>query len=368
MSLSMEIRGVYIVVIPTYQPSEMLPDLVKKVVAAGYGVIVVDDGSAPDKQWIFEQLNNLTGVVVLHHVENTGKGAALKTAFAYIRKQEDATIYIVTMDADGQHLPEDMERTIMAARLHPGSLVLGVRNFDKDIPLRSKLGNKITRTVFRIVSRTKVTDTQTGLLDYMLQTEGSRYEYEMNMLLHCHRNGIPVVEIPIKTVYLDRENSSSHFHPFRDSIKILKTIFKFASSSLVSFALDYVLFMALAAVTRRFQYGILLSNVIARLGSGTFNYLLNRNLVFKDQQNVRKTFLGYLLLATGILLANNAVLSFYTYTLGIAVWLAKILTEITLFLISLTVQTTLIFKKDTHHKSQKTEMKKYDSDTSRKAV
>ena len=79
MSLSMEIRGVDIVVIPAYQPSEMLPDLVKKVVAAGYGVIVVDDGSAPDKQWIFEQLNNLSGVVVLHHVENTGKGAALKT-------------------------------------------------------------------------------------------------------------------------------------------------------------------------------------------------------------------------------------------------------------------------------------------------
>ena len=268
-----------------------------------------------------------------------------------------------------------MERTIMAARLHPGSLVLGVRNFDKDIPLRSKLGNKITRTVFRIVSRTKVTDTQTGLrafnfslLDYMLQTEGSRYEYEMNMLLHCHRNGIPVVEIPIKTVYLDRENSSSHFHPFRDSIKILKTIFKFASSSLASFALDYVLFMALAAVTRGFQYGVLMSNVIARLGSGTFNYLLNRNLVFKDQQNARKTFLGYLLLATGILLANNVVLSFYTYMLGISVWLAKILTEVTLFLISLTVQTTLIFKKDTHHKLQKTEVKKYDSDTSRKAV
>ena len=86
------------------------------------------------------------------------------------------------------------------------------------------------------------------------------------------------------------------------------------------------------------------------------------------RKNARKTFLGYLLLATGILLANNAVLSFYTYTLGIAVWLAKILTEITLFLISLTVQTTLIFKKDTYHKLQKTEVKKYDSDTSRKAV
>lgn len=86
------------------------------------------------------------------------------------------------------------------------------------------------------------------------------------------------------------------------------------------------------------------------------------------RKNARKTFLGYLLLATGILLANNVVLSFYTYMLGVSVWLAKILTEVTLFLISLTVQTTLIFKKDAYHKSQKTEVKKYDSDTSRKAV
>ena len=72
------------------------------------------------------------------------------------------------------------------------------------------------------------------------------------------------------------------------------------------------------------------------------------------RKNARKTFLGYLLLATGILLANNVVLSFYTYMLGVSVWLAKILTEVTLFLISLTVQTTLIFKKDTYHKLQKT--------------
>ena len=375
MSLPMEIRGVDIVVIPAYQPSGVLLDLVKDVIAFGYGVIVVDDGSSPDKRWIFEKLKNMRDVVVLHHIENMGKGAALKTAFLYIRELRDPTTYIVTMDADGQHLPDDMEHAIMTARLHPGSLILGVRDFDKDIPLRSKLGNKITRTAFHIISRTKVTDTQTGLrafdyslLDYMLQTEGTGYEYEMNMLLHCQRNNIPIVEIPIKTVYLDRENSSSHFHPFRDSLKIFKTILKFASSSLASFALDYVLFMVLAAVTQGLSHGLLLSNIIARLGSGTFNYLLNRNLVFKDKQKARKTFLGYLLLAVGILLANNIVLSFYAYTLAIPVWLAKVLTEITLFLISMTVQTKFIFKKGIHHKSQKGKVKKYDSSTSAKTA
>lgn len=298
-----------------------------------------------------------------------------KTAFLYIYELEDPTTYIVTMDADGQHLSRDMEQAIMTARVHPGSLVLGVRNFEKDIPLRSKLGNKITRAVFRIISRTKVTDTQTGLrafgfslLDYMLQTEGTGYEYEMNMLLHCRRNNIPIVEIPIKTVYLDEENSSSHFHPFQDSMKIFKTIFKFASSSLVSFITDYFLFMALAIVTQGLSQGLLLSNIIARLGSGTLNYFLNRNLVFRDKHNSCKTFLGYLLLAVGILLANNIVLAFYAYTLALPVWFSKILTEITLFFISLAVQTKFIFKKGTHHKSQKEKVKNYDSSTSAKTA
>lgn len=374
MSLPMEIRGSDIVVIPAYQPSETLLNLVKDVTAVGYGVVVVDDGSSPDKQWIFEKLKTYPDVVVLRHLGNMGKGMALKTAFRYIHELKAPATYIVTMDADGQHLPGDMEQTIMTARLHPGSLVLGVREFDQDIPFRSKVGNKITRTVFRMISRTKVTDTQTGLrafgfslLDYMLKTEGTGYEYEMNMLLHCRKNGIPIVETPIKTVYLDKENSGSHFHPFRDSIRIFKTIFKFASSSFASFVLDYILFMILAAVTQKFAYGLLLSNIIARLGSGTFNYLLNRNLVFKDKQNAHKTFLEYFLLAVGILLANNIVLFFYANILTISVWLAKVLTEVTLFLISLTVQTKWIFRK-THTHDEAKKVKNHGTSSSAKAA
>lgn len=373
MSLPIEIGGVDIVVIPAYQPSEILLSLVRDVVAVGYGAVIVDDGSSSEKQWIFDSLQILSDVAVLHHPQNLGKGAALKTAFRYIRELKDPTAYIVTMDADGQHLPEDMERVIMKARTHPGSLVLGVREFDRDIPLRSKVGNQITRAVFRMASRTKITDTQTGLrafgfslLDYMLQTEGTGYEYEMNVLLHCWQHGIPIEEVPIQTIYLDKENSSSHFHPFRDSLKILKTILKFVSSSLASFVLDYLQFMGLAALTSGFAYGLLFSNIAARLGSGAFNYLLNRNLVFQDKQNARKTLFQYLLLAAGILLANNVVLFFYAGTLAVPVWLAKILTEITLFLISLTVQAGLIFRKDTQGNSSREEARGIGTGSSKK--
>lgn len=149
MRSSMEIRGVDIVVIPAYQPPDTLLKLVRDITAVGYGVIVVDDGSDDGKQWIFEELESLEDVTVLRHFDNLGKGAALKTAYRYIIDEvKDPSTYIVTMDANGQHLPEDMERVVMTARSNPGALVLGVRDFDRSIPMRSKLGNKFTRTVF----------------------------------------------------------------------------------------------------------------------------------------------------------------------------------------------------------------------------
>ena len=173
----------------------------------------------------------------------------------------------------------------------------------------------------------------------MLVTDGSGYDYEMNVLLHCKRHGIPLVEVPIQTVYLDEHNSASYFHSLRDSWKVLK----FASVSLISFALDYGLFLLLSTATQQFAYGLLCSNVAARLGSGFFNYQLNRTLVFHSQENQRKTLVEYLLLATGILLANNGILSLFAYGLSLPLWLAKLLTEGSLFLVSLTVQTKVIF-------------------------
>lgn len=354
MRSSMEIRGVDIVVIPAYQPPDTLLKLVRDITAVGYGVIVVDDGSDDGKQWIFEELESLEDVTVLRHFDNLGKGAALKTAYRYIIDEvKDPSTYIVTMDANGQHLPEDMERVVMTARSNPGALVLGVRDFDRSIPMRSKLGNKFTRTVFHMVSHAKVTDTQTGLrafgyslLDYMMQTKGSGYEYEMNVLLNAPRNGIPIVEIPIQTLYLDKSNASSHYHPLRDSLKILTTILKFASASLASFTLDYVLFMAFSSALRNVVNGLIIGNIAARVLSGLFNYLVNRNLVFRDKSDARWTLLEYILLAIGILFANNALLTVFVYGLAIPAWLAKIMAEAMLFLVSLGIQAKCIFHKD----------------------
>lgn len=222
------------VVVPAYQPSEKLTELVNALSESGYSVIVVDDGSNGSCLKIWEQIDSCA--VLLHHSHNQGKGAALKTAFRYIRDNMPDVGNIITMDADGQHLIADMERVVQSSYKNPGTLVLGSRTFGRDVPLRSRFGNNVTRFVFFCIAKYKIQDTQTGLrafdrslLDYMLSVPGERYEYEMNVLLRCKDRRISVVEIPIHTVYLDKNNSSSHFDAVRDSACIYRNIFRFAS-------------------------------------------------------------------------------------------------------------------------------------------
>lgn len=337
------------VVIPAFEPPKTLISLVENLSTLPVEVIIVDDGSQTDCTEVWTQ--TASHAVVLHHPENRGKGAAFKTAFRHIREQLPEVQIIVTMDADGQHLISDMINVVNAAWLHQGVLILGSRSFGKDVPLRSKLGNKITRTVFSAVSGSKVQDTQTGLrafdrslLDYMLQEEGERYEYEMNVLLHCRQNSIPIQEIPIQTVYIDEKNSTSHFNTFRDSLRIYKHIFKFAGASFVSFLADYLLFVILHFLLPAGTVYLALNNVLARFGSAALNYTLNSKFVFK-QGGEAKTALEYALLAIGILFANTLLLMFFSDLLGIPANAAKLITEITLFIISFSVQSCVIFKK-----------------------
>ncbi len=337
------------VVIPAFEPTDCLVDLVKDISRLPIEIIVVDDGSNSQCSSIWYEL--IPHATILHHPHNLGKGKALKTAFAHIKYALPDIRIIATMDADGQHLPQDMINVINAAHSHPRTLILGSRGLKKDVPLRSKLGNGITRFVFSAVSKTKVHDTQTGLrafdrtlLDYMLEEAGNRYEYEMNVLLHCRQNSIPIIEIPIQTVYADEKNSTSHFDTVRDSLRIYKHIFIFAGSSFVSFLADYIFFILMNSVLPAGTYFLVLSNVTARFGSAALNYYLNSKVVFK-QNGKATTALEYALLAVGILFANTLLLTFFADILNIPASLAKIMTELTLFIISFAVQSCVIFRK-----------------------
>jgi len=339
------------VIIPSYQPDGNLYNTVKAEFDRGYSIIAVDDGSGEKYKKFFDDIKDYAEV--LTHVENMGKGAAIKTAVRRIRDicgdsvEEEGIIGV--MDSDGQHLPDDMDKVLFLAEENKGCYCLGAREINKKMPWKSRFGNSLTRGIFRLVSGVKVSDTQTGLRAFdislcsdMISVPGNRYEYETNTLLYAAKKNIPIKEVKIETVYHDNRNTCSHFRAVKDSIRIYKDILKFTGSSLFCFLIDYGFFNLFLFLFRAVSNADLISNISARIISSTCNYFLNCKLVFGKKSSTKSLF-SYFALAVFILVANTLLLKFYEYV-GVPVRIAKLVTEITLFLISFLVQKLIIFK------------------------
>lgn len=336
-------------VIPAYEPDEHLLDLLENLRASDIEALVVDDGSGEKYKELFEKASDCA--TVLQYETNGGKGHALKYAFQYLADNGVRDRVFVTMDSDGQHTVEDAVKLCNYVSEHPDEIALGSRKMSSKAPLRSRMGNWITRHVFSMASKGRIYDTQSGLraftpdrLPFLLEVRGERYEYEMNMLMDCSRQGIPVHEIPIQTIYLS-DNKNSHFDSVKDSFRIYKEIIKFSSSSFVSFLLDYALFSILVAV---FGAGFSdAATVIARVFSASVNFTLNRYLVFnnKEKAPLLQSLLKYALLAVCILAVNTLLIHLLTQVLGWNPYFSKILVEITLFIVNWLIQRNLVYYK-----------------------
>ena len=228
-----------IITIPAYEPDEALTTLVRRLLKSFRSVVVIDDGSVRSRL-PFDELRRENGVIVLQHPENKGKGAALKTAFREIIRRFPNAAGTVTVDADGQHLPEDVLKVATSMISHPDTLTIGVRTFDKDIPFRSRLGNLWTCGEFLLLTGVYVRDTQTGLrgipkslLRPFLDLPGERYEYEIAMLVNAVRTFGPVEQVPVSTVY-SPGNPTSHYRPLADTWKTQRTLFSAAFRRLIS--------------------------------------------------------------------------------------------------------------------------------------
>ena len=240
-----------------------------------------------------------------------------------------------------------MRRQRIAAALEDGAaeIVLGARAFTGTVPLRSRVGNSLTRTMFRVATGHDLRDTQTGLrgfapqlLPWLLEVPGDRFEYELRQLLTAVRAARTIREIPIATIYLEG-NASTHFRPVHDSLRIYGQLLAFVASSLAGFVVDALALAALLTLT-----GDLVPSIIgARALSATANYSLNRWWVFGRGSGSRvPSFARYAALAAVVLLANIALMRSWTSVLG-SVAIAKVLTELMLFTSSFLAQRTLVF-------------------------
>jgi glycosyltransferase involved in cell wall biosynthesis len=335
--------------IPTYKPTNKLLELIQRIQQTPtldrLQIIIVDDGSGKEYQEIFNQIKKINNCHLEQHAINLGKGRALKTGFNYILQQYLNTQGVVTADADGQHLIDDIHKVINKLHSNPKNLILGVREFTGTVPMRSKIGNLFSIVAFRLISGLKIKDTQTGLrgipkhfIPQCIITPGEKYEYETNMLLATARNSIAISQTVIQTVYI-ANNHSSHFNPVLDSLRIYFALLRFAISSITASLIDMLVFSLCIIGSVNLGYSI----IIARIISGNINLLINKNFVFHSNTNIAITCIKYwcLVLVLGML-AYTAIDALVSHNI-LSVFVAKILVESLLFLCSFTIQRDFIF-------------------------
>lgn len=349
------------VIIPSLNPDEKIISTVKSLADEGFDdIILVDDGSDTEHKKRFEEAKAIPGVTLLVHEVNKGKGRAMKTAFEYILENRENKPNVITVDGDGQHLAVDVKRCIKLLEENPHAFVLGVRDFNQsNVPARSRFGNKVTRTVFRLLCGIKVSDTQTGLraipfehLKLMTEIDGDRYEYETNQLFAIKQAGIEFKEEVISTVYIE-ENQTSHFRPIRDSIRIYGIIIRYIASSLASTLVDISLFTILNFIFGKIGFSnelrIVLAQFIARLVSSFVNFSINRKVVFKSKDNYAKTMVKYYILCACQLAASTGLVYLFSTIVfrledgSIFDTLIKACVDGFLFLISFRIQQTWVF-------------------------
>lgn len=336
-----------IIIIPSYQPSERMVTFVKELSKHFKMIMVVDDGSGITYRPVFKKIEQISNCKVLYHAVNQGKGRALKTAFNECLKKKQVVLNgIITADGDNQHKLEDILRVSDKMDSNPDAIVLGCRSFkDNTIPVRSRLGNNVSKFLYHCLCGVNVSDTQTGLRGIPFQylgtfcgVEGERYEYETNMLIVAEKNGIRFTEVPIETIY-ENGNKESHFNPIRDSIKVYLVVFRYCFSSVLAVLIDYTVF----AFSIKADLSIFLATYLARLCSALVNFFVNRNVVFKNKGNFVLQFVKYILLVFFSGTASGILITYITEYVSLPITMTKAIVESVLFFVNYCIQKNFIF-------------------------
>ncbi len=345
------------IILPSLNPDEKMVELIKSLKEIGFNdIVMVNDGSDKNHLHPFLEAEKKYGCYLLTHEVNKGKGRALKTAFNYVRENRPNSKGIITVDGDGQHLPKDILKCANELLKDDSTIIFGTRDFSSaKIPFRSMLGNKVTALTFQMLLGMKITDTQTGLrgipskfLEEFCNVDGERYEYETNMILYMNKRKINFKEVIISTVYID-ENSSSHFNPLADSLKIYGAIFKFAVNSACSSGIDIGLFTVLNIILPSSMdkaQRILIATIIARVVSALFNYYINHSKVFNSSEPHSKAMVKYTALCVVQTMTSfglvYGVSNLFSAT-KIGETIIKIVVDVCLFFISYKIQKRWVF-------------------------
>jgi len=210
-----------LIVIPAYNHAGSLRDVVLRALAVHPDVLVVDDGSTDD---VCAALSGLPVRVAAHPV-NRGKGAAILTAAQEAKKFGYS--HIVTLDADGQHDPEDFGKFLSLIEEDPTAVIVGARDFNTpNVPASSRFGRRFSNFWLRVQTGQVVDDVQSGFRAYpatlllALPLRETRYSFEVEVLVKAAWAGASLREVPISVHYPPKSRRVSHFKAFSDNVRI----------------------------------------------------------------------------------------------------------------------------------------------------
>jgi glycosyltransferase involved in cell wall biosynthesis len=218
-------------ILPCYNVGSLCVPVIEQTRKYVDAILAVDDGSTDDTAAHLAE----TGVAILTHAKNAGKGAALISAFDYILASPDYQMFdtLLTIDGDGQHKPEEIPPLLEAYARYPNAVIIGTRNIDRrDIQTHRRIGNKLSRYFISKACRQHIPDTQSGfrvfsrdlMRDLLPHLGPGRYETETAFLILAARAGRKIVAAPISTIYTEAAKQVSSFDPFLDTYLVFKVI------------------------------------------------------------------------------------------------------------------------------------------------
>ncbi len=212
------------VIIPTLNESKTIASLVREIKKYEVEVLIVDDGSRDNTFLIAHRC----GALVLRNEQNKGKGASLIKGFEYALQHDfDA---VITMDGDGQHLPQEIPFFLRLARYSDKAIFIGDRlSKKKNMPFVRLATNTFMSWVISEIAGQKISDSQCGLrlikkeVLKKIKLVTAKYETESELLIKASRAGFTIESVPITCVYI---NEKSHINPFVDSLRFISFIIK----------------------------------------------------------------------------------------------------------------------------------------------
>ena len=228
-------KGTFAIVIPVYNHGSMIEAVIMNALKLNLPVIVVDDGSTDSTS---DRIKNIDGIQFLRQRENRGKGAAIMIGF---ERASEIADWAITIDADGQHNPQDALNLIRAIPKNSRPLMVGMRQemTGRDVPWTSSFGRKFSNFWVRISGGPKMTDSQSGFRIYPLpesmnlDVKARRFQFEVEILVRAAWANIPVIEVPISVSYAKGSQRISHFRPFVDFMRNTRTFYQLITRRLL---------------------------------------------------------------------------------------------------------------------------------------